>query len=153
MALLRFSWLLPRQCAKLPVLFYHTSGLPLAPRLKILRLVTSQCGPYGLVENGASRAAHTEVARHSQQERSSNWQVIIQVKRRRVDALGAQENGHLGRVAHLVKHHIPQQTIHGEALPWPIVHSHNPLQLAVRNGGKVSKSALFDKAPVVQQHF
>src|SRR5260370_41559629 len=107
MALLRFSWLLPRQCAKLPVLFYHTSGLRLVPRLKILRLVTSQCGPYGLVENGASRAPHAEVARHSQQERSSNWQGIIQVKRRRLDALGEQENGHPGGVAHVLKHHIP----------------------------------------------
>ena len=124
---MRFSWLLPRQCAKLPVLFYHTSGLRLVPRLKILRLVTSQCGPYGLVENGASRAPHAEVARHGQQKRrSSNGQVVIQVKGRRLDALGAQEDSHLGGVAHLVKHYVPQQAIHGEALPWPVVHGHNP---------------------------
>jgi hypothetical protein len=32
---------------------------------------------------------------------SSEWQVILQVKPRRLDALGAQEHGNLGRVSHL----------------------------------------------------
>src|SRR5258708_37925121 len=57
---------------------------------------------------------------------SSGRQVVIQVKGRRLDVLGAQEDGDLGRVAHLVKHDIPQQVIHAEAFPWPVVHGHNP---------------------------
>jgi len=40
--------------------------------------------------------------------RSSGWQVVIQVKSRRLDALRTQEDGHLGGVAHLMKHHVPQ---------------------------------------------
>jgi len=49
-----------------------------------------------------------------------NWQVIEQVERRGLDALGAQEDSYLGGVAHLVKHDVPQQAVHREALPWPV---------------------------------
>src|SRR6266851_10106416 len=99
-----------------------------------------------LVGAGFCTAKQAEAARRVNRKKPSRfWQVIIQVERRRLDALGAQEDGHLGRVAHFVKHHVPQQAIHGETLPWPVMHSHNPLQLAVRKRGEVSKGALLYK--------
>jgi hypothetical protein len=66
---------------------------------------------------------------------SSEWQVILEVEPRRLDALGTEEPGNLRRVPHLANHDVPQQAIHGVALFWRVVHDYNPLRLVVGQRG------------------
>jgi hypothetical protein len=57
---------------------------------------------------------------------SSEWQVILQVKPRRLAALPAQEHGSLCLVSHLVNHDVPQQANHRVPLLWGVVHNVSP---------------------------
>src|SRR6266446_3569520 len=82
-----------------------------------------------------------------------HWQVLQQVKKRRRDALRAQEHAHLCHVPRLVNDLVPQQAIDGVPLPWPVVHRHNPLQFVVIERGEIREGALLHEPPVVEQRF
>jgi hypothetical protein len=84
---------------------------------------------------------------------SSQWQVILQVNPRRLDALRAQEDGNLSRVSHLVNHDVSQQTINRVSLLWRVARNHNPFQLVVGQRGDLREDARFYNPPVVQERF
>ena len=109
---------------------------------------TSQCGPgilryqpayfrlivypYYVLRLQVAESAGTALPKNQESIRegpkltSSRWQVKQQVKRRRLDALHAQEHSDLGSVAHLVNHDVPEQAIHSEPVGWRVVHNHDP---------------------------